>query len=404
MHNSFFFRRGFLKLGLLSSAALALTLSGCKSPESGTAQNSASSSSSASTGVQGEEIVIGHFGSLTGNTATFGKSTDNGIKMAFEEINAKGGVLGKKLKLVTEDDASKTEQVPGVVQKLINQSNVLALLGEVASSRSLAAAPLAQEAKVPMISPSSTNPKVTEQGDYIFRTCFIDPFQGTVMAKFAKSKLKATKAAVLTDSANDYSKGLSEFFTAEWTKSGGKIVATASYIEGDKDFQSQLTKIKAANPDVIYVPGYYTEVGNIAVQARRLGIKQVLMGGDGWDSPKLFEVGKDAVQGCYFSNHYSAQSKAPKVVKFVTDYKAKYGAIPDALAAVAYDAAYIVADAITRAGEADRTKLRDALATTKDFAGVTGTISIDKDRNAVKPAVVLKVVGTEGQYVETVNP
>jgi len=403
MHNSFFFRRGFLKLGVLSAAALTVALAGCKSPDA-TSGNTATSSSAASTGAQGDEIVIGHYGSLTGSTATFGKSTDNAIKMAFEEINAKGGVLGKKLKLVTEDDASKTEQVPGVVQKLINQSNVLALMGEVASSRSLAAAPIAQAAKVPMISPSSTNPKVTQQGDYIFRTCFIDPFQGTVMAKFAKTKLKATKAAILTDAANDYSKGLTEFFTNEWEKGGGKIVATASYAEGDKDFQSQLTKIKAANPDVIYVPGYYTEVGNIAVQARRLGIKQVMMGGDGWDSPKLFEVGKDAVQGCYFSNHYSAQSKDPKVVKFVGDYKAKYGEIPDALAAVAYDAAYIVADAITRAGEADRTKLRDALATTKDFAGVTGTISIDKDRNAVKPAVVLKVVGNEGQYVETVNP
>ena len=392
-----------LGIGILAVVAAVLILQGCKSPDAQTGANTAASTSGTNT-ASGDEIVIGHFASLTGTTATFGKSTDNGIRLAFEQINAGGGVLGKNISVVTEDNASRTEQVPSVVQKLINQKKVLVLMGEVASSRSLAAAPIAQAAKVPMVSPSSTNPKVTQQGDYIFRTCFIDPFQGTVMSKFARDTLKAKNAAILTDVANDYSKGLTEFFTADWTKNGGKVVATASYTEGAKDFNSQLTKIKAANPDVIYVPGYYTEVGNIAVQARRLGIKQTMLGGDGWDSPKLFEIGGAAVQGSYFSNHYSAQSKDPRVVKFIADYQAKYGSIPDALAAVGYDAALVVADAIKRAGETDRAKIREALATTKDFPGVTGTISIDENRNAVKPAVVLKVEGNEGKYVSTVNP
>ncbi|HEX8465241.1 MAG TPA: ABC transporter substrate-binding protein [Abditibacterium sp.] len=396
----------------LSGAVLVAALSGCKAPETAASGNGASANTVASTSgastskpYTGENLTIGLYGSLTGSTATFGLSSQNGIKMAFDEINAKKPPLGKKLELVSEDDGSRTEQVPSVVQKLINQRGVLALLGEVASSRSLAAAPIAQRAGVPMVSPSSTNPKVTQVGDYIFRTCFIDPFQGTVMAKFGRTTLKAQKAAILTDVANDYSKGLTEFFTNEWKRSGGTIVATESYSEGDKDFQAQLTKIKGTAPDVIYVPGYYTEVGNIAVQARRLGIKQVLMGGDGWDSPKLFEIGGQAIQGAYFSNHYSAQSKDPRVVKFVADYKKVHGGeTPDAIAAVAYDAAYLLSNAIERAGAPDRAKIREALATTKDFQGVTGKISIDKDRNAVKPAVVLKVQGKEGVFVSTVNP
>lgn len=406
---SSFFPTRFLARTLFVSGLAALTLAGCKSAGEPSATGTPSTTGTETTitpakPYEGDTLVIGLYGSLTGSTATFGISTENGIKMAFDEINAKGGVLSKQLDLISEDNGSKTEQVPSVVQKLINENNVLALMGEVASSRSLAAAPIAQQAGVPMISPTSTNPKVTQQGDYIFRTCFIDPFQGTVMAKFGRNTLKKKKAAILTDVANDYSKGLTQFFTEEWKKSGGEIVATESYQEGDTDFQSQLTKIKGSNPEVIYIPGYYTEVGNIAVQARRLGLKQVMMGGDGWDSPKLFEIGKTAVEGSYFSNHYSAQSKDPRVVKFVTNYKKIYGEVPDALAAVAYDAAYIVADAIERAGVPDRAKLRDALASTKNFPGVTGNISMDENRDAIKPAVVLKIVGKEGIYVSTVNP
>jgi branched-chain amino acid transport system substrate-binding protein len=399
----------FSRLTLLSGAVLVTVLSGCKPP----AETTSSGGNTATTGgaakvetakpYEGDTLRIGHYGSLTGGTASFGTSTDNGIKMAFDEINAKGAPLGKKLELISEDDGSKTEQVAPVVLKLINQNNVLALMGEVASTRSLAAAPIAQRAGVPMVSPTSTNPKVTQVGDYIFRTCFIDPVQGPVMARFASNNLKAKKAAILTDVANDYSKGLTEFFSGEFKKLGGEIVTTESYSEGDKDFQSQLTKIKAANPDVIFVPGYYTEVGNIAKQAQRLGIKQPMLGCDGWDSEKLYEIGGNAIQGYYYSNHYSPQNKAPRVVKFVEDYRKRFKKTPDALAAVAYDAAYILSDAIKRAGSPDRAKLRDALAATKNFEGVTGNISMDKNRDAVKPLVVLKVNGKQSDYVTTIN-
>jgi len=414
MNKAHISRRAFVRGAAASSLCLAfaLALSGCKpasdatTASSGAGSNSSATTTSGSTAPAstGDTLTIGHFGSLTGTTATFGKSTDNGIRMAFDEINAKGGVLGKQLNLVTEDDGSEAKQVPGVVQKLINQSNVLCLMGEVASSRSIAAAPIAQKAGVPMVTASSTNPDVTKFGDYIFRTCFIDKFQGYVMAKFATDTLHLKKVAILTDVANDYSKGLTQVFTDDFTKAGGQIVGNESYSEGDKDFQSQLTKIKGTSPDAIFIPGYYTEVGNIAVQARRLGITQPLLGCDGWDSPKLYEIGGKALEGCYFSNHYSSESKAPNVVKFVADYKAKYGDKPDALGAVAYDAAYIVADAIKRAGAPDHAKLRDALAATKDYKGVTGTISIDKDRNAVKPAVVVKIENGHENYITTINP
>lgn len=396
-------------LGL--TTAMLLAVSGCKSGTGASApENAANPTGPATPEVQmakpytGDNLLIGEYGSLTGTTATFGTSTDRGIKMAFEELNAKGGILKKQLAVQAEDDGSQTEQVPSVVLKLINQDNVLAILGEVASSRSMAAAPLCQSAGVPMISPASTNPKVTTFGDDIFRTCFIDPFQGYVMAHFAHTNLKAKTAAVFTDSANDYSKGLAQFFTAEFKKEGGTIVDNESYAEGDKGFQSQLTKIKAANPDVIFVPGYYTEVGAIAVQARQAGITQVLLGGDGWDSPKLYDIGKDAIQGCYFSDHYSPQSKDPRVVAFVANYQKKYGEVPDAMAALSYDAAHILADAITRAGSTDRAKIRDAIAATKNYPGVTGNITMDANRNAVKPAVILKVVGDHAVYVATVQP
>jgi branched-chain amino acid transport system substrate-binding protein len=352
----------------------------------------------------GDEIPVGEYGSLTGTTATFGQSTDHAVKMAFEEINAAGGVLGKKLKLYVEDDQSKPEEAATAATKLVNQNHVVALIGEVASSRSLAAGPIAQAAQIPMISPSSTNPRVTQVGDYIFRVCLIDPFQGAVMAKFAHDSLKLKKVAILVDVRNDYSVGLQTFFRQRFKQLGGEIVAEQSYSEGDSDFHAQLTQIKAANPEGIYVPGYYTEVGTIARQARELGITVPLMGGDGWDSPKLWEIGGEAMNGCYFSNHYSTDDPSPVVQKFVTEYKKRYGGLPDALAALGYDAAKILADAMTRAGSTDGTKVRDALAQTKDFQGVTGSITINKERNAVKPAVILKVDNGKYTLVETIKP
>jgi len=352
----------------------------------------------------GKEIVVGEYGSLTGGIATFGISTKNASEMAFDEINKKGGVLGKQIKLLVEDDQSKPEEASTVVTKLINQNGVVSMLGHVASSHSLAAAPICQSAHIPMISPSSTNPRVTQVGDYIFRVCFTDVFTGAVVAKFASETLQAKKVAILVDVRSDYSVGLQTFFGQAYKRLGGTIVAEQSYSQGDSDFRAQLTAIKAANPDAIYVPGYYTEVGTIVHQARELGITVPFLGSDGWDSPKLWEIGGQALNGCYFSNHYSTDDPNPAVQKFVNDYKAKYGQVPDALAALGYDAARILADAIGRAGSTDGAKIRDAIAATKDFPGVTGTITINAERNAVKPAVILKVENGKYLLVETIKP
>ena len=350
------------------------------------------------------DIVIGEFGSLTGTTATFGISTRNGIDMAIEEINKTGGLLGKKVRVIVEDDQGKPEEAQTVVTKLITKDQVVALLGEVASSRSLAAAPVAQSSGIPMISPSSTTPKVTEVGDYIFRVCFIDPFQGFVMAKFAANTLKVKNAAILRDIKNDYSVGLADVFIENFKNLGGTIVADESYSEGDTDFSAQLTSLKAKNPEVIFLPGYYTEAGLIARQAKKLGITAPLLGGDGWDSPKLIEIGGEALNGSYFSNHYSQDDPSPIIQKFVADYKAKYNEAPDALAGLGYDSAAVLFDAIKRANSVEPAKIRDAIAQTKDFQGVTGRITIDAQRNAVKPAVVLQVKDGKLAYMETVTP
>jgi branched-chain amino acid transport system substrate-binding protein len=355
-------------------------------------------------GKSSKEIVIGEYGSLTGNTATFGVSTKNGSEMAFDELNKSGGVLGKQVRLIVEDDQSKPEEAATAVTKLINQNGVSAVLGEVASSRSLAAGPICQGARVPMVTPSSTNPKVTQVGDYIFRVCFTDIQQGQADATFAAKSLKAKRAAVLYDVRNDYSVGLRLVFSQKFKELGGEIVAEQSYSEGDSDFRAQLTQLKSANPEVIYVPGYYTEVGTIARQARDLGMTMPLLGGDGWDSPRLWEIGGKALNGCYFSNHYSVDDPSPAVQKFVGDYKTRYGQVPDALAALGYDAARILAAAITRAGSADGAKVRDELARTKDFAGVTGTITIDAERNAIKPVVMLKIEDGKFVFQEKIQP
>lgn len=351
-----------------------------------------------------KEILVGEFGSLTGGIATFGISTRDGSQLAFDDVNSKGGVLGQKIKLLVEDDQSKPEEAGTVVNKLIHQDHVVAMLGHVASSHSLAAAPICQAEKIPMISPSSTNPRVTQVGNYIFRVCFLDTFQGAVMAKFTYETLKAKKVAILVDVRSDYSVGLQTFFGQAYKKLGGTIVSEQSYSQGDSDFRAQLTAIKAADPDAIYVPGYYTEVGTIVHQARELGITVPFLGSDGWDSPKLWEIGGPALNGCYFSNHYATDDPSPVVQKFVNDYKAKYNQLPDALAALAYDAARILADAMTRAGSTDGEKLRDAIASTKDFPGVTGNISINEERNAVKTAVIVKVENGKYLLTETIKP
>jgi branched-chain amino acid transport system substrate-binding protein len=281
---------------------------------------------------------------------------------------------------------------------------VALILGDVASSNSLAMAEKAQAAGVPMITPSSTNPAVTAKGDYIFRVCFIDPFQGFVMAKFARENLKLANVAVLQDNKSAYSIGLTDVFTRKFTEMGGKITGTESYSQGDTDYRAQLTAIKKTQPDGIYVPGYYSEVGVIARQARELGLKVPLMGGDGWDSEKLFELGGTAIQGGYFSNHYSPDNPDPRIQKFVADYKAAYGGVPDALAALAYDAANVAVAALKKAPDTSGPAIRDAIAQTKDFPGIAGAVTLDENRNAVKPAVVLKVGDGKTEYVTTIKP
>ena len=369
-----------------------------------------------------DEIVVGEYGSLTGTTATFGISTKNGIELYVDNLNAAGGIGGTKLRVIVEDDQSRPEEAATAVSKLIDQDGVIAVLGEVASSRSMAAGPACQQAGVPMISPSSTNPKVTEIGDHIFRVCYIDPFQGMVIAKFAKSTLGFTRAAILRDNKNDYSVGLANYFAEAYKALGGTIVSDEAYAEGDQDFKAQLTVLRAKKPQFIMVPGYYTEVGLIARQARELGIDVPLLGGDGWVSERLLEIAQDALNGSYFVNHYWEKDTNPAIQKFVNEFRARYKSTPDGLAALGYDAAGVLTNALKRLREEDpkafaalkeprgaaqtaaRKKLRDLIAATKDFPGVTGRITLDAARNAVKPAVFLGIKNRQYEFVAAVEP
>lgn len=391
------------KLLIITTAVLSLALIGCppKGGETTTGGGAASTEG---------EILVGEYGSLTGPQATFGQSTHNGIMIAIDEINGGGGVIGRKLKVITEDDQSKQEEAATAVTKLISQNSVVAVLGEVASSASLAAAPICQQNKVPMITPSSTNAAVTQKGDYIFRMCFIDDYQGEQLAVFAaqpkaQNGLEAKTAAVLTDVKSDYSTGLAKVFEGKFTSLGGRIVARASYSNGDSDFKSQLTAVRATNPDILFVPGYYTDIGQIAIQARELGMKQPLVGGDGWESPKLIEIGGKALEGCYYSNHYFAGDPAPAVRDFVQKYKDRFGQTPDALAALGYDAAKVLADAIKRAGKTDGPALRDAIAQTANVSGVTGNITVGPDRNPIgKKLVIVEIRNGELALKTTIEP
>ncbi|HVK61811.1 MAG TPA: ABC transporter substrate-binding protein [Bdellovibrionales bacterium] len=386
-------------LVVIAGIATAATI-GCTRKSDQAANGGATASSGSA-----NEILVGEYGSFTGSEATFGISTSNGIKMALEEKNKAGGIKGKQIKLISLDNQGKAEEAAAAVTRLITQNGVIAVIGEVASSRSLAAAPIAQQNKIPMISPSSTNPKVTEVGDYIFRVCFIDPFQGTVMAKFARENLKAKRVAILRDVKSDYSVGLADYFISKFKELGGEIVSDQSYQSGEMDFKAQLTQIKGAKPDAVFVPGYYTEVGLIARQAKQLGLSAPLMGGDGWDSSKLYEIGGQAINGNYFSNHYTTESTDPVVVDFIKRYKEKYsGETPDGLAALGYDAARVLFEAMERTKDLKPSEIRDEIAKTKDFVGVTGKISMDPNRNASKPAVVVKVDGTTNRFVTTIAP
>lgn len=377
-------------VALLPFSLIVLGLAGCnKSGTSGSDDPNA--------------IKIGEFASLTGGSASFGQSSHKGTALAIEEINAAGGLLGRKVKLITEDDQSTAGQPATIARKLISQDKIVALLGEVASSKSLEAAPICQQNKIPMISPASTNPKVTEVGDYISRVCFIDPFQGTVMSKFALSR-GWKKVAVLTDVKQDYAVGLAEFFKKHFAANGGTIVKEQNYSTGDKDFKPQLTSIQAAQADAIFIPGYYGEVSLIARQAKLLGINVPLLGGDGWVGDSLIKVAGNSLDGSFLSCHFSAEDQDEVVQGFVKKFKAKYNETPDDMAALGYDSAMILGEAIKRAGTTDGEKLKDAIAATKEHKGITGVITLDAQRNATKPAVILGIVDQKFKFIEKVAP
>jgi branched-chain amino acid transport system substrate-binding protein len=351
-----------------------------------------------------ETIKIGEFASLTGKEATYGQTVNKGTRLAFEEANAAGGVLGRKLELITEDDQSKPGESATVVKKLISREKVVAILGELTSGRTLEAAPIAQAAKIPLVSPGATAVEVTAKGNYVFRVCFIDEFQGTVMAKFALETLKGRRVALLSSVSSAQSVGLSKFFRERINAGGGSVALEQKYGEGDKDFRAQLTAIKAANVEALFVPGYYAEAALISKQSRELGLNVPLLGIDGWESSQLISVGGAAVEGCYFSTHYSPENKSSAVVAFNDRFRARWKEDSNALSALAYDAAMVLIEAIKRAGSTEGAKIRDALAVTKNYAGVTGSITFDAQRNPTKSAVVLTVKNGKFTFVQDVTP
>ena len=351
-----------------------------------------------------KDIVIGVVAPMTGDVATFGLSTRQGVELAVKQINDKGGINGSKIVIKAEDDKNDPVEAANAALKLITKDKVVGLVGSVASKCTLAAAPIAQSNKIPLISGTSTNEKVTQVGDYIFRACFIDPFQGLVMAKFAAENLSKTTAAVLFDIDNDYTKGLAEQFKLNFEKMGGKVLAYETYGKGDQDFNAQLTKIKSFNPEILFLPDYYNTVGLIAKQARAQGIDALFLGGDGWDSDDLVKIGGDAIEGGYFSNHYSPDSTSPEAMSFRSAYEAAYKATPDALAALAYDAANILLESIKQANSTDGTAIKNAMAGIKDFKAVSGTMNFDSNRNPIKGAVILKVEGGKQVFEAVINP
>jgi len=353
-------------------------------------------------------IKVGLNYELSGNVASYGTSLSNGAELAIEEINKNGGVLGKQLKVIKADNKSENAESANVATKLITRDKVVAILGAATSGNTKAAVPAATQNKVPLISGSATADDVTVDSngkvrEYIFKTCFSDSFQGIMMSNFAYNDLGLKNAAILTDTASDYSKGLANSFKENYTKLGGKVIIEESYKAKDTDFKSVLTSIKAKNPEVLYVPGYYEEVGLIIRQARELGLNIPILGGDGYESPKLTEIaGKEALNNVYYTTHYS--SKDPNVVKFINAYKEKYGKEPDAFGALGYDLGYFLADGLKRAGEADREKLKDALASTKNFTGITGTFSMDENHNPIKSVTIIEMKNGEATFLKKLNP
>ncbi|MEO0127460.1 MAG: ABC transporter substrate-binding protein [candidate division WOR-3 bacterium] len=362
-----------------------------------------------SCGPQENVIKIGLVAPLTGDVKTFGESTKNGFLLAIEEVNSQGGINGKQIKTFIQDDKNDPTEAQNAGSKLINQDGVKLIIGSVSSKCSIPLAQVCQDASVVMITPTSTNPKVTirddgSRKDFIFRACFIDPFQGRVAAKFALENLKAKTTAILYDVGNDYVKGLAEFYRDNFIQGGGQVLVYESYQKDDTDFSALLTKVKQANPDILYIPDYYNKVGLIAKQARQIGVKSILMGGDGWDSPEMLKIAGDAIVGGYFTNHYSPDDPRPEVQEWVKKYLAKYGSSPDALATLGYDATCLLLEAIKKANSDNPVKVKEALQGIKDFKSVSGNISLDEYGNPIKSAVILKYTKTGQEYVATVSP
>ena len=351
-----------------------------------------------------EPVKVGFFMSITGRDASFGEASLRGARLAVDEINAAGGVLGRPLELVVEDNRSQAGESATAAKKLIARDRVVALIGECSSARTLEAAPVAQAAGVPLVTPASTNPKVTETGDAVFRVCFIDPFQGDVLATFARQRLNLKRAALLIDAGSPYSVGLADYFSRKFKALGGEIVATQKYAGADTDYRAQLTSLRAAAPDAIFLPGYYVTAGLVAKQAKQLGLTATLLGGDGFEAPQLLEIGGAALDGAYYSTHFAAENSDAGSRRFVAAYQGRFGAVPNGLSALTYDSVRLVADAVTRAGSTERAAVRAALAATRDFPGVTGRTSINAQRDAEKSAAIIAVRGGKLQFVEAIAP
>lgn len=395
----------------LASTLLAGVLAGCGTTDDSSSSSSSSSSSTGDGGSSSSEVIkIGANLELSGGVASYGSSIGDGAVLAIEEINAAGGIDGRLLELIKVDNKSENSEATTAAIRLAEQEKVVAMLAPATSGNSVATVQIANQYKVPIVTGSGTAPNVTVNEDgsvneYAFRTCFIDPFQGTVAANFAADELDVKNVAIFADNASDYAKGLAASFKETITGKGGNVVAEEAYVAKDTDFRSTLTRIKAANPDFIFIPGYYEEVGLIVKQARELGIDVPLMGADGWDSPTLVDLGgADALNNTYIINHYSSEDPDATIQEFVEAFKGKYNQAPNAFHALGYDSIYFIKDAIERADEVTGEAIQKALASTKDLSLITGTFTVDENHNPVKSATVLEFVDGKQVFNSKVNP
>ena len=377
--------------------AMSIALTGCGGGEK------------AKPAAQTNEIKIGGNVEMTGGVANYGNQALSGMKLAFKQVNASGGVLGKKINLILADNKSEPAEAANATTKLITQDKVSIVMGPIVSSNVLATVKIAEDNKVVVMTPTGTNEKITVDNGkvhpFAFRACFIDPFQGRVMANYATKSLKVKTAVIYIDSSSDYSKGVAAAFEETFVKNGGKVAGKEAFLQKDQDFKATLTKIKALNADIVFIPAYYEEVGKIVKQARELGINQPLLGTDGWDNPKVVEIaGAAALNNTFFSNHYSSQDSDPNVRKFIEAYKAEYKEEPSSMAALGYDAAMIVVDAIKRANTTDAAKVKEAMEQTKNLQVSTGIVTMDSNHNPIKSAVVIEMKDGKQTFKEKINP